>query len=425
MSDLNTNEFAELFERIGKTPDELTDVLGVSARTVRRWESGEVKPKKSIIRLMREIVDNEYGNRKKPAEDNFTFIDLFAGIGGFRKGFETIGGKCIFTSEWDQNCRKTYLANYHCDHMFAGDITQIHEKDIPDHDLLLAGFPCQPFSIAGVSKKNALGKKHGFLCETQGTLFFDIARIIAHHQPATFVLENVKNLTSHDRGKTFHIIRKVLEEELGYDVHYRTIEAMGLVPQHRERIFMLGFRERVNFDFEIINIPSPDKGPKLKSILHPEDGSELPEEPYTYGPEGHVNEKYTLSPRLWKYLQEYAKKHKEKGNGFGFGLFGPENKARTLSARYYKDGSEILIKQNSRPRRLTPRECARLMGFDRPGYETMIIPVSDTQAYKQFGNAVVVPVVEAIAQSIAPYLYKLTGKTVQCNLPLKQVITHG
>lgn len=422
------NEFSNLRERSGMTPEELSDVLGVSARTIRRWESGETKPKKIVVQLMREHVNPRNVYRKyNPSNDaDFTFIDLFAGIGGFRKGFETIGGKCVFTSEWDVNCRKTYIANFSCDHELAGDITKVDEKSIPEHDVLLAGFPCQPFSIAGVSKKNALGKKHGFLCETQGTLFFDIARIIAHHRPAAFVLENVKNLASHDEGKTFHIIRKVLEEELGYHVHYRILDATGFVPQHRERIFMLGFRDSVNFDFEIIDIPPSEKGPKLKSILHREDGSESPEEPYTSGSKANVNKKYTLTPRLWNYLQEYSRKHKAKGNGFGFGLVGPEDIARTLSARYYKDGSEILIMQKIKePRRLTPRECARLMGFDRPGYEPMIIPVSDTQAYKQFGNAVVVPVVEAIAQSMALYIYQLTGKTAQGKLPLKGIVAHG
>ena len=339
--------------------------------------------------------------------DRFTFIDLFAGIGGFRKGFETIGGKCVFTSEWNSYARKTYLANFDCDHEVAGDIENVSPGDIPAHDILLAGFPCQPFSIAGVSKKNALGRAHGFKCETQGTLFFRIEKILEHHRPAAFVLENVKNLASHDRGNTFRVIRDVLENRLGYHVQYRIIDAKGFVPQHRERLFMVGFREPVSFDLQELSIPSPDQGPKLKTVLHPQDGSENVEEPFTCGNIGRVNDKYTLSDKLWNYLQNYAAKHRARGNGFGFGLVGPEDTARTLSARYYKDGSEILVSQQDRnPRRLTPRECARLMGFDRPEETPMIIPVSDTRAYQQFGNAVVVPVVEAIAKGLQPHLAK-------------------
>lgn len=421
------NEFSLLREKCGKSPEELSELLGVSSRTVRRWESGETKPKKMVMELMNSIVrlreDSSLYSSKEP---EFKFIDLFAGIGGFRKGFESVGGKCVFTSEWDLNCRKTYLANFFSNHEVAGDIKDVDVRSIPEHDVLLAGFPCQPFSIAGVSKKNSLGMKHGFLCETQGTLFFDIARIIEHHKPAAFVLENVKNLTGHDKGKTFLVIKKVLEEELGYEMQYRVIDAKSFVPQHRERIFMVGFREDTDFDISSIEIPSVENGPRLKSILHPEDGTESPEEPYTTIFKGKVNKKYTLTPRLWKYLKEYAKKHKAKGNGFGYGLVGPEDTARTLSARYYKDGSEILIKQNrKRPRRLTPRECARLMGFDKPGEKPFTIPVSDTQAYKQFGNAVVVPVVELIAESMLPWIQTLIGKEVQHALPIKRVSAYG
>lgn len=413
MSDIMLNEFADLRERTGLTPEQVSEVLGVSARTVRRWDTGEVEPKKMVLQYMKGLVrksklSGAYNGRKP----DFTFIDLFAGIGGFRKGFERVGGKCVFTSEWDENCRKTYKANFDCDHEVAGDITKITDLEtIPAHDVLLAGFPCQPFSIAGVSKKNALGRKHGFLCETQGTLFFDVARIIDYHRPAAFVLENVKNLASHDKGNTFRVIKKTLEEELGYKVQYRIIDAKSFVPQHRERIFMIGFREDTDFDINLLDIPDPTKGPRLKEILHPENGSEEIEDPFIEGNIGRVNKKYTLSDKLWNYLKDYAAKHKAKGNGFGFGLCGPDDVARTLSARYYKDGSEILIKQKRKnPRRLTPRECARLMGFDRPGEEPMVIPVSDTQAYKQFGNAVVVPVVEAVARGMLPHIMALLQK---------------
>lgn len=298
------------------------------------------------------------------------------------------------------------MANYPCtNHEVAGDITQIDTADIPAHDVLLAGFPCQPFSIAGVSKKNSLGRLHGFRCDAQGTLFFDVARIIEAHQPKAFLLENVKNLMSHDRGKTFAVIYKTLTEELGYQVEWKVIDAKSFVPQHRERIFIAGFRKDSGFTFDNLALPRVSAGPRLGSILHPEDGTELPEEPYTAGDDGKVAEKYTLSDNLWAYLQNYAAKHKAAGNGFGFGLNGPEDVARTLSARYYKDGSEILIRQEGRnPRRLTPRECARLMGFDKPGESKFRIPVSDTQAYKQFGNSVAVPVVNAVAQHMAPFI---------------------
>lgn len=324
---------------------------------------------------------------------NFRFIDLFAGIGGLRRGFDAIGGRCVFTSEWNKYAQLTYQANYHDgeDHIMAGDITTIAATDIPEHDVLLAGFPCQPFSIAGVSKKNALGRKHGFACETQGTLFFDVARIIAHHRPRVILLENVKNLVNHDKGNTFRVIRDTLEEELGYHTHFKVIDAKPFVPQHRERIFIVGFRDKNDFSFDSLVLPDPHLGPKLKTILHPEDES--------------ISEKYTLSDILWRYLQSYAEKHRAAGNGFGFGICGPDDVARTLSARYYKDGSEILIRQRDKnPRRLTPRECSRLMGFDKPGQSNFKIPVSDTQAYKQFGNAVVVPVVEALAELIKLYI---------------------
>lgn len=338
---------------------------------------------------------------------HFRFIDLFAGIGGLRIGFEAIGGVCVFTSEWNKFSQETYRANFpDDDHQIAGDITQIDEADVPEHDVLLAGFPCQPFSIAGVSKKNALGRAHGFADETQGTLFFDVVRILRHHQPRAFLLENVKNLLSHDKGNTMRVILHALDE-LGYEVDYRVIDAQNWLPQHRERIFISGFRRDIptNFTMEDVEVPVGRKH-VLSDILHPEDGSEIAEPPFTVGQIAKVADKYTLTPKLWDYLQRYAAKHKAAGNGFGFGLRGPSDVARTLSARYYKDGSEILIEQGDGiPRRLTPRECARLMGFDRVGSNRpWLIPVSDTQAYRQFGNAVAAPVATAVASAMAPWL---------------------
>ena len=342
-----------------------------------------------------------------PEQPAFRFVDLFAGIGGMRRGFEPLGGKCVFTSEWDRYARQTYEANYDCDHEVAGDITEISADEIPEHDLLLAGFPCQPFSIAGVSKKNALQMPHGFRCEAQGTLFFDIARIIEAHRPRAFLLENVKNLINHDKGNTFRIIFRALTEELHYQVHWKVLNARSWVPQHRERIFIVGFRDENDFTFSNLEIPDISEGPTLTSIFHPEDGTERKEQPYTIGKNATVASKYALSDHLWSYLRNYAAKHRAAGNGFGFGLVGPGDVSRTLSARYYKDGSEILVSRKGKnPRRLTPRECARLMGFDRPGEACFKIPVSDTQAYKQFGNAVAVPCVEAVAHHMAPWLTK-------------------
>ena len=338
----------------------------------------------------------------------FTFIDLFAGIGGIRKGFESQGGTCVFTSEWNRYAQQTYHANFRDNRPIAGDITKISEADIPKHDVLLAGFPCQPFSIAGVSKKNSLGRRHGFACDIQGTLFFDVARILKEKQPAAFMLENVKNLISHDGGRTFEIIRGTLSKELGYDVYYKVIDARHFVPQHRERIIIVGFRKKTDFSWNDIKIPRHT--PALHSVLHPENGWEKPEKDYTLGSKAVVNEKYVLSNKLWQYLQAYAAKHKAIGNGFGFGLFGPEDVARTLSARYYKDGSEILIKRKKgNPRRLTPRECARLMGYD----DDFIIPVSDTQAYKQFGNSVAVPVIREVARIMIPHVMTIKKPSIR------------
>lgn len=398
------SEFARLRASAGIGIDELAEVSGFSRRTLYRWENGEVPARKAAVELLHGMIRER--RRPAPGTEAFTFIDLFAGIGGLRRGFEAAGGRCVFTSEWNEYSQKTYRANFpDDDHEIAGDITKVAASDIPQHDLLLAGFPCQPFSIAGVSKKNALGRQHGFRDEAQGTLFFDIARILEHHRPHAFVLENVKNLVSHDKGKTFRVIHEALKNELGYEVHARVINSGSFVPQHRERIFIVGFRDPSAFSFNDLELPPLADGPKLGAILHPEDGSEAPEKPFTGGNIGRVDDRYTLTQHLWNYLQGYADKHRAAGNGFGFGLVGPNDTTRTLSARYYKDGSEILVRQEGKPpRRLTPRECARLMGFDGPTESEFKIPVSDTQAYKQFGNAVVVPVVEAVARHMAPHL---------------------
>lgn len=379
-------------------------IAGVTPKTVARWETGLGRIRAGLDALTAWNEEVRARDAAIRSRSRYRFVDLFAGIGGFRNAFEAEGGECVFTCEWDTYAQTTYKANFEVSHAIGGDIEAIPPELIPAHDVLLAGFPCQPFSIAGVSKKNALGRPHGFACEAQGTLFFSLARILEHHRPQAFLLENVKNLRSHDGGRTFDVIMKVLTDDLGYSVSHRIIDARRFVPQHRERVFIVGFREDVGFDIGSLRLPDPEHGPRLRSILHPEDGTELAEERFTDA-NGAVLPKYTLSDKLWSYLQAYAERHRRQGNGFGFGLVGPDDVARTLSARYYKDGSEILIRQEKKnPRRLTPRECARLMGFDRPGGASFRIPVSDTRAYKQFGNAVVVPVVRAVAAAMQPYL---------------------
>jgi DNA (cytosine-5)-methyltransferase 1 len=380
---------------------EIARHLGIDARTVRRWVVEQSVPAHYAFGLQRLLpLELPFAG-----DAPFTFIDLFAGIGGIRMAFEGLGGHCVFTSEWDSYAQKTYADNYPSGHQINGDITQVNAADIPDHDILLAGFPCQPFSIAGVSKKNALGKAHGFSCETQGTLFFDVARIIDAKRPRAFLLENVKNLVSHDKGRTFDVIRRTLKDELGYHIHYRVIDGAHFVPQHRERILIVGFREPTNFDFDAL--PLPAKGRRtLREILHKTDGSEphlaWDGDRFFDHAAQQVDSKYTLTDKLWAYLQGYAEKHRAKGNGFGFGLVTPASVTRTLSARYYKDGSEILVYQGEgiNPRRLTPRECARLMGFP----DSFRIPVSDTRAYKQFGNSVVVDVMAHVARLMQPIL---------------------
>ena len=378
------------------TQAEIAAHLGVTARAVRHWVVNEEVPQKYVFGLQRLLP------LELPLNDNaaFSFIDLFAGIGGIRMAFEELGGQCVFTSEWDSYAQKTYVENYPSGHSINGDITKIDAADIPDHDVLLGGFPCQPFSIAGVSKKKALGRAHGFADETQGTLFFDVCRIIEKKQPRAFLLENVKNLMSHDKGRTFDVIKRALDD-LGYDIHTRIIDGAHFVPQHRERIMIVGFRKADQISFDWNALPLPAKGRRtMADILHRTDGSEAKlawdGDRFFNHAKGQVDSKYTLSDKLWAYLQGYAAKHKAAGNGFGFGLVYPDSVARTLSARYYKDGSEILVYQGEgiNPRRLTPRECARLMGFP----DSFRISVSDTQAYRLFADAAVVPMVAATAK---------------------------
>lgn len=323
-----------------------------------------------------------------PEKPMFTFIDLFAGMGGFRLAMQSQGGKCIFSSEWNQYAQKTYLANF--GDMPFGDITKEETKSfIPQYfDVLCAGFPCQPFSIAGVSKKNSLGRETGFKDKTQGTLFFDVADIINRHRPKAFYLENVKNLVSHDRGRTFKVITETLEE-LDYSIHYKVLDGKSFVPQHRERIMIVGYDRKIFGGKEKFEFPK--LGDPVNCI-----GDIL---------EKDVPAKYTLSDKLWGYLQNYAQKHKEKGNGFGYGLVNLGGITRTLSARYYKDGSEILIPQGEgvNPRRLTPRECARLMGYPD---EYIINAVSEVQAYRQCGNSVIVPLITAVAEQLVKTMKK-------------------
>ncbi len=368
--------------------------------------------KKEIIYAIREFLERKKGNKDEeitdefvarvaenpieynlfsdffnipfpdPAEPRFTFIDLFAGMGGFRLAMQAHGGKCVFSSEWNKYAQKTYLANF--GEMPFGDITkEVTKSYIPQSfDILCAGFPCQPFSIAGVSKKKSLGRETGFKDKTQGTLFFDVADIISRHRPKAFYLENVKNLMSHDKGNTFQIIKGALEE-LNYSLHYLVMDGQTYVPQHRERIMIVGFNRDIYHGKEQFAFPEQKLATRsIKEILDP-----------------NVDDKYTLSDKLWSYLQNYAEKHRAKGNGFGFGMVNLNGISRTLSARYYKDGSEILIPQGDgmNPRRLSPRECARLMGYP-DNYR--LNQVSDVQAYRQCGNSVVVPLITAVSEQL-------------------------
>lgn len=338
-----------------------------------------------ISKALRQMFVN-YRKETQKNKNGLSFIDLFAGIGGMRLAFESAGAFCVYSNEWNKYSQKTYYDNFGV--LPDGDITQVDTAYIPDHDILVAGFPCQPFSIAGVSKKNSLGRATGFEDKTQGTLFFDVCRILKYKRPKAFTLENVKNLCSHDKGRTFKVITDSLRE-LEYKIFFKIVDGQDFVPQHRERIVIIGFDKKrygndIHFSF---NYKKPLKKPIVKEIL-----------------ENNCCSKYTLSNKLWSYLQSYAEKHRKAGNGFGFGMANLEGTSRTLSARYYKDGSEILIEQKDKnPRRLTPRECARLQGFP----DSFKITVSDTQAYKQFGNSVVVPLMGAIAKILVKKLSEL------------------
>lgn len=375
---LTQRQFAQVL-RLGKNGE----------RTVRRWEAGESAPAELYVYTIANLEPDPPFADDLQAHHVFDFIDLFAGIGGMHLAFSRAGGRCVYASEWDKYCKIQYRQNFGVEP--EGDITKVDAADIPDHDVLVAGFPCQPFSIAGVSKKKSLGRATGFLDKAQGTLFFDVARIIKEKRPKAFMLENVKNLKSHDRGRTWQVIKSTLEE-LDYEVFAQVLDGQSLVPQHRERIIIVGFDRRrygadVDFDFDIRRPKTP---PKLSDILESDDV-----------------ERYTLSDKLWTYLQNYAAKHKAKGNGFGYGMPDLDGCTRTLSARYYKDGSEILVRQEGKnPRKLTPRECARLQGYP----DDYRIVVSDTQAYRQFGNSVVVPLIEQVACLIAGKLEELDAK---------------
>ena len=502
--------------------------ININREKLNRWKKDSDKHPITLNTIETQKIKTALLPSKPLHWDNpdFEFIDLFAGIGGIRKGFEKVGGRCVFTCEWEEKARRTYLANHYVpdeelsyfidsaednqdqntDYM---DITKITlskntelsedekaehiRKHIPPHDVLLAGFPCQPFSLAGVSKKNSLGRAHGFECETQGTLFFDVEQIIAARQPKFFVLENVKNLKSHDKGNTFAVIVRTLDR-LGYwvadisdednDIEAAIsavrkrkkepviVDGIHFLPQHRERVVLVGVRKNLPISKENLslrNLQLPTEKLTVKDILCSLSASE--------------KEQYTLTANLWNYLYNYALKHLTQGNGFGFGLVDPENPlatTRTLSARYYKDGSEILInyqgleseylesrksycidkihsrntyvepyveqfiasnkaaseaeikayskliieKYNTQygryapefdpmyktPRRLMPKECARLMGFEKPeafrgpNDTDFRIVCADASAYKQFGNSVVVPVFESVAELLKPYI---------------------
>jgi len=344
------------------------------------------------------VYNKLFGDNRIPfpgpekGKELFTFIDLFAGIGGFRMALQNLGGRCVFTSEWDKFSKQTYFANYG-EYPF-GDITKDNIKAyIPEKfDIICGGFPCQPFSIAGVSKKISLGRSHGFADEKQGNLFFHIAEIINTHRPKAFFLENVKNLISHDKKQTFKVIKETLEA-LEYSFDHKILDGRYFVPQHRERTIMVGFDTKIygkDFKFDFSQVKIPETKQAIKNILQPD-----------------VLPKYTLSDKLWNYLQEYAIKHKAKGNGFGFGMTDLEGVSRTISARYYKDGSEILIPQPGKnPRRLTPEEAAALQGYPMYPINTtdkehsLKIAVSDNQAYRQFGNSVVMPLIQAVGKEI-------------------------
>lgn len=373
-------QIREKRNRLGLTQKEFADALGIFGkygdRTLRRWENGETKPSALEFQLVMDFPENPPFSNIPLQDSRFRMIDLFAGIGGIRLAFQRLGGHSVFSSEWDKFAQKTYRANY--GETPNGDITEVRSTDIPEHDILLAGFPCQPFSQAGL--------KRGFE-DTRGTLFFEIARILSDKRPAAFLLENVKQLKGHDRGRTFRAIKDILENELNYTVHEKILRAADFgVPQNRERIFIVGFDNERSGQLAPFQFPTPTKIPTFVGDI------------LEYLDEG-VKEKYTISDRLYQGHLRRKEEHKRKGNGFGFSVFNENSPyTNTISARYYKDGSEILIDQgpDRNPRKLTPRECANLQGFPRE----FIIPVSDSQAYRQFGNSVAVPVVEEVARNM-------------------------
>lgn len=333
--------------------------------------------KKKLYKNRNEFFNMVFGRLKlRPVKDaSFRFIDLFAGIGGIRLGFQNIGGVCVFSSEYDKGAQKTYLEN-HGEFPF-GDITKINESMIPNHDILLAGFPCQPFSHAGVSARTAIGKKHGFLCDTQGTLFFDVMRIIDAKKPKIVFLENVRNLERHDEGRTFKTIKENIENS-GYSFSYKLIDSSSMVPQRRIRCYMVAIRNDLGLKFEFPNFDG-DALP-LKSIL-----------------EKNVDDIYTISDKLWDGHINRTIRNVNRGTGFTAYTADLNKPSKTIVARYGKDGKECLIPQvGKNPRMLTQRECARLQGFP----EEFIVPKSRTPAYKQFGNSVVVTVVSKIAEKI-------------------------
>ena len=401
--------------KLGLGRTEFANLLGMNSsgeRTVRGWETGEHKPSLKKLEDISQLESQLYELRKnapyadKKKKHPFTFIDLFAGIGGIRIPFQNLGGECVFTSEWDKFAQKTYVANF--GEMPNGDITKIAALDIPKHDVLLAGFPCQTFSQAGLKK--------GFN-DTRGTMFFEIQRIIAERRPKAFLLENVKQLQGHDKGRTLKNIlsilrgdntqdvpedipmskeaRHALSENLNYSVDYKVLRAGDFgSPQNRERIFIVGFdKDYYGSELEIediFNWPHPPKNTtRVGDILV--DLSQIDPQ----------DDRFTISDRLWDGHKKRKAGHKNKGNGFGYSLFNKDSEyTNTLSARYYKDGSEILIDQSElgkNPRKLTPRECARLQGFPE---DFIVDAVSQCQIYKQFGNSVCVNVIEALAEQV-------------------------
>jgi len=426
----DTTRFAELVWMTGLEAAALTGHLQTTEAGLRAWMRGTTEPDPGTMQRIRRLVP-----RPRRRRTSFTFADLFAGIGGMRYGFEKAGGECVFSSEIDKNARVSYLTNFpdpDGSHPFNRDIREIvrPREQMPAFDVLAAGFPCQPFSLAGVSKKNALGRPHGFACKDQGNLFFNIADILQERQPPAFLLENVRNLERHDQGRTFQAIMDVLEGRhpdfpgVRYEVHKRVIDARAWVPQHRERVFLVGFRNdapefpRVPFDFAKVLAKAPAVPPLLETVLH-EPRQDKPDGQFV-ARKGRAHERYVLSEHLWDYLGRYAEKHRALGHGFGCSVVWPTDHARTLSARYHKDGSEILVGRKPvrgrerTPRRLTPLECARLMGFDSDDRIWTPSPwVSDTQLYRQFGNAVVVPVIEAIAAEMARHLRAILAQPAE------------